>query len=54
MTDPSMGTVFLWKAAGLTPIGTVPYSFQGGNPYGGCSDGISFWITPTNGYLAQF
>src|SRR5262249_14406121 len=31
VTDPSMGTVFLWKAAGLTPIGTVPYSFQGGN-----------------------
>jgi hypothetical protein len=46
------GSVSLWKAADLTPLG----SFPTGNfttPVGACSDGLNFWIT-LNGNLARF
>jgi hypothetical protein len=38
------GSVSLWKAADLTPLGSVP---TGANtsPSGACSDGLNFWIT---------
>jgi hypothetical protein len=37
-------SVSLWKAADLTPLGSVPTG-PGTAPYGACSDGINFWIT---------
>ena len=54
VTNPAGGSFSLWKAAGLTPIASVPVSFMGGVPYGGCSDGINFWLTLTNGIMVQF
>lgn len=33
--------VSLWKAASLTPLGSVAIS---GNPLGVCSDGLDFWV----------
>jgi DNA-binding beta-propeller fold protein YncE len=39
------GSVSLWKAADLTPIGTFP---TGPAAFGACSDGIAFWITFLN------
>jgi hypothetical protein len=37
-------SVSLWKAAGLTPLGSFSTG-AGTSPYGACSDGINFWIT---------
>ena len=54
VTDPGAGRVFLWKAADLAPIVSVPISVLGGVPYGGCSDGIGFWLTLNNGNMIQF
>ena len=48
------GTVSLWRAADLTPLGTLATStFQ---PYGVCSDGRNFWIALRGaaGALARF
>lgn len=36
------GSVSLWKASDLTPIGTVA---AGVGAFGACSDGLNFWIT---------
>lgn len=36
------GSVSLWKASDLTPIGTFA---TGGGAFGACSDGLNFWIT---------
>lgn len=36
------GSVSLWKASDLTPIGTFT---TGGAAFGACSDGLNFWIT---------
>lgn len=47
------GSVSLWKASDLTPIG----SFSTGPtvPFGACSDGLNFWITLNGtGKLARF
>src|SRR5262249_19896298 len=46
--------VSLWKAADLTPLGTVPMG-PGSLPRGACSDGLNFWVVLT-GYsaLARF
>jgi len=43
VTNQISGTVSLWKAADLTPIGVFD---TGVNtlPLGACSDGINFWI----------
>lgn len=38
----SGGSVSLWKASDLTPIGTLS---TGGAAFGACSDGLNFWIT---------
>ncbi len=39
--------VSLWKAADLTPLGSIPTgAFT--NPQGACSDGLNFWITLTS------
>jgi hypothetical protein len=54
ITNPAGGSVSLWKAASLAPITSVPISVLGGLPYGGCSDGISFWLTLTSGSMIQF
>jgi hypothetical protein len=51
------GSVSLWNATDLTPIGTFP---TGGTtfPFGACSDGLNFWITlnifGVSGRLARF
>ena len=46
------GSVSLWKAASLTPIGSFPAV---GLPFGACSDGLNFWITLNNANkLARF
>jgi hypothetical protein len=44
------GSISLWKASDLTPIGTLPVGLR---PYGACSDGVNFWITLSN-KLARF
>jgi hypothetical protein len=50
--DP--GSVSLWKATDLTPIGSVSTGV-GAGPLGACSDGINFWITLSEaGQLARF
>jgi hypothetical protein len=43
LTNQFDGTVSLFKAADLTPLGSV--STGGGFPYGACSDGVNFWVT---------
>jgi hypothetical protein len=40
----SAGSVSLWKAADLTPLGSFPTGLNTG-PVGACSDGLNFWIT---------
>lgn len=44
------GSISLWKASDLTPIGTFVVSLR---PYGVCSDGVNFWITISS-RLARF
>jgi hypothetical protein len=46
VTNFGGGTLSLWNATDLTPIGNVllPGSTNL-NPWGACSDGINFWIT---------
>jgi hypothetical protein len=36
--------VSLWKAADLTPLGSVSTGANT-NPFGACSDGLNFWVT---------
>ncbi len=50
VTDSNSNTVWLWKAADLTPLGSVPLTTP---PYGVCSDGVNFWIT-AGANLARF
>jgi len=53
------GAVSLWKAADLTPLGSLSL-LPKENPRGVCSDGVNFWITitsypdPVIGRLARF
>jgi hypothetical protein len=52
VTSGTGGDVSLWKAADLSPLGSVG---TGGFPFGACSDGINFWITlSTASQLARF
>jgi hypothetical protein len=44
VTNPFGNNVSLWKAADLTPLGSVSTGI-GAGPYGACSDGLNFWIT---------
>ena len=43
VTNQNGDNVSLWKAADLTPTGSVPTG-AGTFPLGACSDGINFWI----------
>jgi DNA-binding beta-propeller fold protein YncE len=54
VTNFSGGSVSLWKASDLTPIGTFSVG-TGTNPSGVCSDGLNFWVTLYGtGQLARF
>jgi len=44
------GSISLWKASDLTPIGTF---LIGSRPRGACSDGVNFWFT-LHDKLARF
>jgi hypothetical protein len=47
-------SVSLWKAADLSPLGSVSTGLNI-HPYGACSDGLNFWITLiTTDKLARF
>ena len=47
-------SVSLWKAADLTPLGSVPTGASTG-PFGACSDGVRFWVTlNTSAQLMRF
>ena len=47
-------SVSLWKAADLTPLGSVSTGANSG-PNGACSDGLNFWVTLNQaGELARF
>lgn len=48
------GSVSLWKASDLTPIGNISTG-AATEPFGVCSDGLNFWITIRNtNQLARF
>ena len=52
VTSFNSNNVSLWKAANLTPLGSIDI---GGTSADVCSDGINFWITlPVNGTLMRF
>jgi hypothetical protein len=56
VTNLDGGSVSLWKAADLSPLGSFAVGPQ---PYGACSDGLNFWITlhgviSPPGQLARF
>jgi hypothetical protein len=54
ITNQAGSSVSLWKAADLTPLGSVSTGPDTG-PYGACSDGSQFWITLIGtGKLARF
>jgi hypothetical protein len=59
VTNLQGGTISLWNATDLTPLGSFPTGF-GDRPQGLCSDGLSFWITipshpsGSSGRLARF
>jgi hypothetical protein len=44
VTNVGGNSVSLWKAADLTPLGSVATGV-GTQPFGACSDGLNFWIT---------
>jgi hypothetical protein len=44
-------SVSLWRAADLTPLGTLPIASGPGYP---CSDGINFWFPSNDGHLIRF
>ena len=48
------GSVSLWKAADLTPLGSFPTG-AATVPYGACSDGVNVWVTlASTNQLARF
>jgi hypothetical protein len=55
ISNQGNGSVSLFKAADLTPLGSFPTGAATA-PSGACSDGINFWITlqTTSGKLARF
>jgi hypothetical protein len=54
VTNQAPPSVSLWKAADLTPLGSVSTGPNTG-PVGACSDGLNFWITLRDtGQLARF
>jgi hypothetical protein len=53
VTNTNGNSVSLWKAADLTPLGSV--STGASTPVGACSDGLNFWVTLNGaGKLARF
>ena len=44
ITNPGGNSVSLWRAADLTPLGSVATG-AGTSPLGACSDGVNFWIS---------
>ena len=45
VTNTSGNSVSLWKAADLSPLGSVNLVFaEGFSPTGVCSDGVNFWV----------
>ena len=54
VTNADGNSVSLWKAADLTPLGSLQTGAST-YPAGACSDGINFWITfVSSGQLARF
>jgi len=54
VTNGNGNSVSLWKAADLSPLGSVSTG-AGSFPVGACSDGLNFWITLHNtSQLARF
>src|SRR5262249_45354609 len=54
VTNPAGSSVSLWKAADLTPLGSVPTTSNGGVE-GACSDGAHFWAAEyISGKLLRF
>lgn len=54
VTNSNANTVSLWKAADLTPLGSLSTG-AGTQPRGVCSDGLNFWIALQNtDKLARF
>jgi hypothetical protein len=54
VTSQVGNSVSLWKAADLSPLGSVGTG-SNSRPYGACSNGLNFWITLANtGKLARF
>lgn len=54
VTNPTGNSVFLWKAADLTPLGSVNTG-PNTRPFGACSDGLNFWIALAfSNQLARF
>jgi hypothetical protein len=44
LTNDFGNRVSLWRVADLTPFGIFSTGAIG-QPYGGCSDGLKFWVT---------
>ena len=54
ITNNTGDSVSLWKAADLTPIGSLSTGFST-QPIGACADGINFWIGLNSGFaIARF
>lgn len=54
VTSELSGTLSLFRASDLTPLGTVPTG-PGSHPLGVCSDGVDFWIALSlDGKVARF
>jgi hypothetical protein len=53
VTNQITGTVSLWKAADMTPLGNFSIG-PSGFPRGAASDGLNFWVTFGAGKLARF
>jgi hypothetical protein len=53
VTNQSGASVSLWKAADLTPLGTVTIG-AGASPRRACSDGLDFWIADPGRGLVRF
>jgi DNA-binding beta-propeller fold protein YncE len=53
VTNPNADVISVWKAADLTPLGTLATGIDT-HPLGACSDGLNFWITLGTNKLARF
>ena len=51
VTSVSGKAISLWKAADLSPLGSVPLA---AGAIGACSDGLDFWVGLVSGQLARF